>query len=90
MSSSSGYASIVGIAILSDPRNVPQSKSTMFDAEIYIGSPGQPSILGALRYFNQEGRPWGGVGMYFIYAQACCLLSWLLSKSFHCFISLHK
>ncbi|TFK35968.1 hypothetical protein BDQ12DRAFT_725512 [Crucibulum laeve] len=49
------HATITALAILENPQTLPNSSKTyVFDAQIYIGNPAQPSLVGYLHYFNHK------------------------------------
>ncbi|KAF8056976.1 hypothetical protein FPV67DRAFT_1677733 [Lyophyllum atratum] len=74
MPSPTGSASIVGIAILENPRPEPitlkngtttTGKSIVFDAQFYVNP--STTIVACLRYFNANDLAFGDIGHYFVY-----------------------
>ncbi|KAF8955969.1 hypothetical protein BDZ97DRAFT_1926038 [Flammula alnicola] len=67
--SAAGLATILAIAALANPRHVPDSKSIILDAQVYIGSPSCESLIGALRFYNGTEIEFSSdAGLYLIYA----------------------
>ncbi|KAF8973655.1 hypothetical protein BDZ97DRAFT_1912130 [Flammula alnicola] len=67
--SAAGLATILAIAALANPRHVPDSKSIILDAQVYVGSPSCESLIGALRFYNGTEIEFSSdAGLYLIYA----------------------
>lgn len=67
--SATGLATMLAVAALANPRNVPGSKSIMLDAQVYVGSPSCESLIGALRFYNGNDMEFdSNAGLYLIYA----------------------
>ncbi|KAF8973246.1 hypothetical protein BDZ97DRAFT_1990551 [Flammula alnicola] len=67
--SAAGLATILAIAALANPRHVPDSKSIILDAQVYVGSSSCESLIGALRFYNGTEIEFSSdAGLYLIYA----------------------
>ncbi|KAJ7042294.1 hypothetical protein C8F04DRAFT_1252266 [Mycena alexandri] len=66
--SSASYASLVGLAVLENPRKISEKGLTLaFDATWYLGASDREAIVGSLRYFNSKSDKYPEVGLYFVY-----------------------
>ncbi|KAJ6480066.1 hypothetical protein DFH09DRAFT_1341557 [Mycena vulgaris] len=61
----SSSASIIGVAVLENPRVIPKSKAVVFDAQIYLGS-SEPALITSLRYFNTNNIEFTDIGCYMV------------------------
>lgn len=61
---------IFALTVLENPRQIPDSKFVVFDAQIWLGGE-TPTILGCLKYFNASNLPFEEVGYYMVYAYVC-------------------
>ncbi|KAJ7177789.1 hypothetical protein C8R46DRAFT_1212520 [Mycena filopes] len=59
----SSSASIIGVAVLENPRLIPKSKFVVFDAQIFLGS-SEPALITSLRYFNTKNIEFADVSAY--------------------------
>lgn len=75
--SANGLATIIAIAAVGNPRNIPGSKRVILDAQVYVGSQNCEFLLGALSYFNSSDMTFGpdDVALYLIHATVRILLN---------------
>ncbi|KAJ7266159.1 hypothetical protein C8J57DRAFT_1511087 [Mycena rebaudengoi] len=56
---------LTGVAVLENPRVIPKSKTTVFDAQLFLPST-EPALIGSFRYFNGDNLEFKEIGCYAI------------------------
>lgn len=62
--------SVTVFAALENPRQPfsgPKKKTFLFDSQLYLGLPKLESLVGVLRYFNNDNITFGAMGLYLIH-----------------------
>jgi hypothetical protein len=57
------FTTLHGLAVLENPRVIPNTKTTVFDGQLFLPST-EPALIGSFRYFNENSLSFADVGCY--------------------------